>query len=347
MTTPTPRALTVLVIGANGFLGSALCRSFLHTAPPTGTAPHYHVFGLIRRAASAAALTRDEITPIVAPLSSPDLLPTLLAYSPVWDVIATCTEPSRTDPAAEARHWEDVLELVRALAGVSVGNGVRPLVLWSSGCWAEGVGGRSRGGGFDVAVLRATPLFGYSSSYYGVGLEYVTAFAAATEGKEGRVLKFTADADTILHGVHVDDCADGYVALATTALSGEKGRAAVAGQAFNISGKRYETLREFGTALAAEYGFPGGAEFGVSPDQLPKPLSETWQNYVLVFGYSQWVGSNKIRQVTGWADKRPLFSDNLFVYRRAYEAAKESDVGNVTTVSRRLQGDWSDERALL
>lgn len=80
--------------------------------------------------------------------------------------------------------------------------------------------------------------------------------------------------------------------------------------------KRYETLGEFGTALAAEYGFPGGAEFGVSPDQMPKPLSGTWQNYVLVFGYSQWVGSDKIREVTGWTDKRPLFSDNLRVYRQ-------------------------------
>lgn len=42
---------------------------------------------------------------------------------------------------------------------------------------------------------------------------------------------------------------------------------------------------------------------------------------VAVLDWSQWIGSDKIRNVTGWSDKRMLFAENLGVYRRAYEYA--------------------------
>lgn len=199
--------------------------------------------------------------------------------------------------------------LAEASTSALAGKVVRPLVLWSSGCKDYGttklhgsldlkahtetsplnppelVRGRMEGAlralevarkdegraGFDVAIVRATPLFGYSGSYYGAMLEYVAAFVAAVAAENNigdtagtgkgdeRVVKFTADAGTILHGIHVDDCADGYVALARTALfevddanhtydrKAQKARRdAVAGQDFNISGRRYETLEEVG-----------------------------------------------------------------------------------------------------
>jgi nucleoside-diphosphate-sugar epimerase len=199
--------------------------------------------------------------------------------------------------------------------------------------------------GFDVTILRATPICGYSASYYGAVFDYSAAFAAATPSTgEPRVLKFATDANAIIHGVHLDDCADAYLALANAALFGgddpQHGRQAVVGQVFNISGKRYETLEEIGSALAAEYGFDGGALFGVPAEELPEAVCNPAYN--LVFGWCQWVESDKIRRVAGWTDRRPLFVENLHVYRLAYEAAAEMGSANVESIKRRLAGNWGE-----
>ncbi|KAK3303149.1 uncharacterized protein B0T15DRAFT_486647 [Chaetomium strumarium] len=381
------RPRTVLVVGANGYLGSAICNAFLR-APCHPQS--FRVYGLVRRTSAARALAAAEVIPIVGSLSGDrDTLPAaiLSRHSRTWDAIVTCTEPARSadDPASTARHWDDVLHLVRTLASASAAEGVRPLVLWSSGCKDYGMtglhgsttgdllaphtedspigdvhplirgraeaalraleeAGKPGGADFDVAVVRATPVFGYSGSYYGAGLDYAAAFRAAVGDAKDPVLKFTAHGGTVIHGVHVDDCAEGYVALATTALFGSSeghDRAAVAGQAFNISGRRYETLEEVGRALAEEYGFAGGAEFGVAPDELPEAV--TGRSVDLLFGWSQWVASDKIRRVAGWADWRPLFSENLHVYRLAYDAAVEAGSDGVGKVRKRMGGNWSEE----
>ncbi|KAK4234157.1 hypothetical protein C8A03DRAFT_47448 [Achaetomium macrosporum] len=379
---PAPtRPRTVIVVGANGYLGSAICNTFVRAHHP------FRVYGLVRRASAARALAAAEVIPIVGSLSDDrDTLPdTILSrHSRVWDAIVTCTEPARVadDPTSTERHWDDVLHLVRTLASASAAEGVRPLVLWSSGCKDYGMtglhgvmpelaphtedspigdvhplirgrteaalraleeAGKPGGADFDVAVVRATPVFGYSGSYYGAGLDYAAAFRAAVVD-EKPVLKFTAHKGTIIHGVHVDDCAEGYVALATTALFGSSeghGRAAVAGRVFNISGRRYETLEEVGRALAEEYGFSGGTKFGVAPEELPEAVAG--RNVDLLFGWSQWVASDKIRRVTGWTDRRPLFSENLYVYRLAYDAAVEAGSDGVGKVRKRMGGNWSEE----
>ncbi|OJD32139.1 nad dependent epimerase dehydratase [Diplodia corticola] len=416
--------LNVLVIGANGYLGSAISRAFLRSRPPpvpppapAPPSPHqtttttqptsspppqtFRVYGLIRRASAAPALAAQEIIPLVGTLSGPASSPAALRDSIVrarlaprrWDVIAVCTEPA--DRTAQARHWVDVLEFVGLLSTTNGDGGGgdedagrqqqhhRPLVLFSSGCKDYGTTGREGeaglaphtegsglapfemvrgrteaavralavGGGddraFDVVVLRATPICGYSGSYYGAMMEYVegcagAAAAAAAAGGGGKgdgVLKFAAHPGTILHGMHVDDCADAYVALARLALfGGAEGRRAVAGQVFNISGRRYETLREVGTVLAREYGFENGARFGVATAEIPSTVDA--QGADMVFGWSQWVDSTKIRELTGWSDWRPLFSENLHVYRLSYEAARDYKDDNVQKIRNRMKGDW-------
>lgn len=199
---------------------------------------------------------------------------------------------------------------------------------------------KGEGAKFDVAVVRATPIFGYSGSYFGAGFDYVEALYAAEGARVGggkRVLKFMGHPGTILHAVHVDDCAEGYVALATTALfGGGGGRGEVAGEVFNISGRRYETLRETAAALAEEYGFDE-VEYEVEADQLPDGVSPLTSQ--LVFGWSQWVGSEKIRKATGWSDRRPLLGENLHVYRLAYEAVSGDGMDdNVQRMKTRLGG---------
>ncbi|KAL9018834.1 MAG: hypothetical protein Q9180_008709, partial [Flavoplaca navasiana] len=237
--------LTVLVIGANGYLGSAVSSAFLR-ASNLPASNFFRVYGLIRRSSSARALALREVIPIVASLSSDSLAAvtqSVLAHSLTWDVIVLCTEPSQSDPVAQTQHWHDVLALVRGLAKASAsspageGKAVTPLVLWSSGCKDYGVtklhgdpdlqphtesspldppdvvrcrmGSALRaldigdtGVSFDVAVVRASPICGYSGSYYGAALEYAAACAASEmeKKKKAKVLKFTANANTIMHG---------------------------------------------------------------------------------------------------------------------------------------------------
>ncbi|KAF6836903.1 NAD dependent epimerase [Colletotrichum musicola] len=404
--TADPRPISVLVVGANGYLGLAICRAFLRAAAPgahedrgrdAGPCP-YRVYGLVRRPSAAHDLAANEVTPIVSDLA--DVAGTLrkvLSHSVWWDVIVTCTEPAKTDPAVETQHWNAVLELVVGLGEASSRLVVpgspgrrRPFVLWSSGCKDYGTTGlhgdpdlqphtetspldapppirgrtdaalralgstRATGNSngvpvFDVAVVRATPVYGYSGSHFGAAFEYASRAAAARDQHENAqdTVDFAADAGTISHSLHVGDCAEAYVALAATVLSDEVdsdgrhvGLHAIAGKFFNVLGRRYETLKEVGAALAAEYGFTGGARFGLSPGEIPADD----MTGLLVFGWSQWADSDKIRHVTGWADRRPLFSENVGVYRLAYEVAKTQGSDNVGSISRRMAGDWGERK---
>ena len=154
---------------------------------------------------------------------------------------------------------------------------------------------------YDAVVLRPTIVFGLSSSYYG------SLFDLAERSRD--VLTIFSDPDAIMHSCHVDDCADAYVALAEN-----PDRRAIANQAYNISNQRYETAREIGEALARSY-------------QLDLAFQEPTREYAhgdvyRLFNYWQWVGSGKIRAMTGWHEKRAMFADGIDQYRMAYEATR-------------------------
>lgn len=105
---------------------------------------------------------------------------------------------------------------------------------------------------FDVVVLRPTSVYGYSSNY-------VLLFEDAKKAAEKGLLKIALPKATIMHATHVDDCAEAYVALAEHA-----DRAQVAGQCYNISGRRFETFEEVADALVLDYGTKGGVELPTS-----------------------------------------------------------------------------------
>jgi nucleoside-diphosphate-sugar epimerase len=131
----------------------------------------------------------------------------------------------------------------------------------------------------------------------------------------------------------VDDCAEAYLALVE-----HPNRASVTGQCFNISAHRYETADTVVQALADEYKLAGGAKFTfTAEDAQAVPMGFTFQ---AVFGYSQWVDSGKIRALTGWTDRRLLFTQNLDVYRRAYEAAAKSGHEDIARVKARSKA-WN------
>ncbi|KAM0260143.1 hypothetical protein ACHAQJ_002908 [Trichoderma viride] len=346
------RGRTVFVTGANGYIGAAVCRAFVKAG--------WRTIGLVRKLEAVEDLVEAEVVPVVGTFKDLSFLDSVCDKETVFDAIVSCTEhfPGYAD------HFSEVMALVKILAERSQRNGVRSLVLWSSGCKDYGttdVHGapalrphneasptnapeflRQRTENclrifdykdiFDAALLRPTNVFGYSSSYYGAMMAW-----AATEAAAGaNSLRIPGNPNSIMHATHVDDCGLAYLALAE-----HPERSAIARRAFNISGYRYETAREVGTALAKEYGFKGGVEF-VSTAEAPSSFPDGLH---IVFDFSQWVSSDAIRQLTGWTDRRLLFSENLGVYRRAYEAVEAQGKANIANVTTRMGSNFKEDSA--
>lgn len=141
-------------------------------------------------------------------------------------------------------------------------------------------------------------------------------------------VKVPGHRDNIYHGCHIDDCGDAYVALATHPV-----RERVRGECFNVSAYRYETVGDILAALGTEYGFEGGI--------VATPLAEArpeLRKLESVLGYTQWVDSGKIRKLTGWTDRRELFSENMHVSRLAFEAAAQAGDSGVARIRDRVAG---------
>jgi nucleoside-diphosphate-sugar epimerase len=333
---------TVLVTGANGFIGFAVCKAFCFAG--------WKVFGQIRSDRSAQNFLQEEITPIVTPTQ--DTYASFAATLPAIDVIVTCCEDLVDYDAHHRRRLAMIREVCRASRA---DRGEKPLVIFSSGCKDYGMGLRHGQVGlaphteesplnpppllvprtaaaqqmfgfddeFDCIVVRPTTLFGRSSSYY----SYIFAMAEQAKTEHEGVLTLPEKPDSILHGTHIDDCAAAYLTLATSP------RKVVAGQAYNISSHRYETLGEIALAIQKSHGIQ--VKFR-DPDSRD---AELYGVFVLsVFNFPQWVGSDKLRKDTGWTDKKPLFHEAYETYRRAYEAAAGHNTEQVQRVMDKSKG---------
>ncbi|KAH7040835.1 uncharacterized protein B0I36DRAFT_371308 [Microdochium trichocladiopsis] len=345
---------SVLVTGANGYIGNAVCKAFVRAG--------WCVFGLVRQPEAAQSLAAQEVIPLLGsatlqdsgasdPSNTDELLQRypwlkdLLAQTVKLDVIIGCSEqwPDYVS------HYTSVTQFFRALASISSSNGTKPLVLWSSGCKDYGVGALSDAPDlrphteesplmtegflaprteysqkifshsdiFDAVLLRPTNVYGYNSSFYGAAFQFAEELASKGSGldRSGKI-EVPLEGRSIMHALHVDDCAEAYLALAE-----HSGRNAIAGQCFNISSSSFETTDQVVQALARDYSI---AEKVLCVGET----SETPGHLANIFGYSQWVDSSKIRAATGWQDKRLSFSQGIGVYRRAYEATKGSDSGS-------------------
>ncbi|KAL2759784.1 hypothetical protein ACRALDRAFT_1079233 [Sodiomyces alcalophilus JCM 7366] len=335
-------ARTVLVTGANGYIGNAVARAFVRAG--------WITYGLVRSSASAPALAGEEIIPVVGAIDDQSSHETILARLPVpLDAIVSTTEATFN----YLPHYTNLVALFRTLAKPTVSAGApKPLLLFTSGCKDYGVGPHIHGTPglaphtedaprnpppplaaraenaariFDHSdllapvLLRPTNVYGRSSSFYAGFLQVAAQAAAAASSSETKnpVLIVPADPNFVLHALHVDDCADGYVSLAEHPRRDE-----VEGHVFNISAYRYETVDEVARALVREYGIKGGVEY-VKPDEV-KPGDNPWPP--LLIDFPQWTGSAKLRGVTGWRDRRPLFSEALHVYRQSYEVAAGNEL---------------------
>lgn len=299
----------------------------------------YTTYGLVRKPSYLSTLAAEEIIPLLGSPASPDFLPLLEKENIVFDILISTTEQILD----YFPHYDDVVTLLRIIAKTTLEKkGTKPLLLFTSGCKDYGMSPYlatspnlapqtedsplnpppfavdranatkkilENADVLDVVVLRPTNVYGGNSSFYGL------FFIAAEQAKEKGVLEIDENPETVLHAVHVDDCADAYVALAEHA-----DRKAISGQCYNISAAEYETLGDISKALAKEYGIEDGVRYVEGEEGRNSPDTNVDR---MLMGFSQWVGSEKLRKQTGWTDRRQLFTEGLHQYRIAFDEARK------------------------
>ncbi|KAK4183260.1 NAD dependent epimerase/ dehydratase [Podospora australis] len=320
-----------LITGANGYIGNAVARAFVRAGWTT--------YGLLRSSSSTTALALKEIIPIIGSIDDPITL-SKDSLPPILDVIVSTTEVTTNyEP-----HFNNIVTLLRSLSQANISAGSpKPLVIFTSGCKDYGadpthlcsqpgqpqhpkphteetplnppsiVAARAftalkileHTDVFRPVLVRPTNVYGRSSSFY-AGFFVATSEALASSGTQEIVVP--ASPNMMLCALHIDDCGDAYVAIASHASLSE-----VEGQVFNISPHRYETAQEIEEALVREYK-------GLTVKYDESDNSSVWLSMLAAF--PQWTDSSKLRRLTGWEDKRPLFSEALGVYRRSFEAAE-------------------------
>ena len=334
-TTTGTKPKSVLVTGANGYIGNAVARAFVRAG--------WITYGLVRNHETRASLRADEVISILGCASDDAFVVRVAQHTNfTFDVVVSCTEQILD----YVPHFNDTVALLRALAQAGNKVGIRPLVVFTSGCKDYGTTGLDGSDDlsphteesplrappflaprasnalnifnhtdlFDAVVVRPTTLYGRSGSFYG------PIFDVAARAAQKGVLELAADPKSIMHGTHVDDCAAAYVAIA------EADRNVVRGQCYNISGRRYETLEQVANALVEEYKISGGVTY------LPGEKKTGVDVVQMLIGFSQWVGSEKLRRDVAWRDKRQPFSEAVHTYRMAYEAAVAQKHGNVQKI---------------
>ncbi|KAF4972763.1 hypothetical protein FSARC_733 [Fusarium sarcochroum] len=333
---------TVLITGANGYIGSAVARAFVRAGWAT--------YGLIRSSKSSASLAAEEIVPVIGAIDDIASHTTIKDAMPsTLNVIVSTTE----NTSDYVPHFNNTVMLLRSLSIASVVNGVRPLVIFTAGSKDYGVGPHFADdpgltphdehsdlhppsfalprvqntpklfrslNAFTAVLVRPTNVYGRASSYYSVCFR-VGSNAALTEQQ---VLIAPTRPNWICHALHIDDCAEAYVAIASAP------RDTVEGEVFNISSQHFETAEKILGAIVKEYGLSGGIRY----EDLKEVAPGEDASLAMVVGFPQWTCSKKLRRLTGWTDRRLPFSDGIHVYRLAYEAAAHLKDENVERIRR-------------
>ncbi|KAF5252595.1 hypothetical protein FANTH_2489 [Fusarium anthophilum] len=336
---------TVLVTGANGYIGRAVACAFVRAGWAT--------YGLVRSSKSIASLAAEEILPVVGAIDDiashsaiSDALP------PTLNVIVSTTE----NTSNYAPHFNNIITLLRTLSISSLANGVHPLVIFTAGSKDYGVGPHfaddpnltphdehsplhpppfaiprvqntpklfQNSDAFAAVLVRPTNVYGRASSYYSACFR-VGSRAASNKDSNQQLLIAPTQPNWICHALHIDDCAEAYVAIASAP------RETVEGEVFNISSQNFETAEKILDAIVKEYRLAGGIRYVDLKDLKPDEDS----SLAMVVGFPQWTSSQKLRRVTGWTDRRLPFSDAIHVYRLAYEAAAHEGDENVEKIGR-------------
>ena len=314
------QAKTVLVTGANGFVGNATAKYFALQG--------WKTYGMIRKSEYASDLAANEVTPLVGSYADTTSLDSVKEV--IFDVILSTTE----DFSDYVSHFNDIIRLAKAVSKPANEAGKKPLLMFTSGNKDYGESGLhgsrdltwfeentplnpppfvalraktalqvfDHSEHFHATLFRPCMIYGRKSSYYASIMSQ-----AATSSK----IIMYGSTSVIWHGVHVDDVASAYFAVATQLSPAE-----AHGQAYTVANDTYDTFGQLAEGVAKAY---GGKEI-------------VWrlvdENNIMqkMIAFSQALKCERLRSQTGWRPRKMPFLEGIEQYRAAFDVAlKEQD----------------------
>ncbi|CAG8465132.1 17379_t:CDS:10 [Acaulospora morrowiae] len=293
--------MKVLVLGASGFIGSAVTQAFARSGHIT--------YGLIRRPELESQLVKDEIFPILGDVRHPQTwLPTARSVDLVVDCTSEYTEPTKLFDTI----YENVVEISKAR--MEQGGGKLGFI-FTSGLWIYSSIDRYSiksestllNTDFELDMWRPPCEQRIINSHY---LDGIVIRPGAAYGKGGSLTaawfgdSMNADGnDRKLEGigseevrwsfVHVDDLADAYVRAAERVDI-------VKGQIFIVVNNCSESIGDALKAVARVTGYKGVINFRAPENEFEKAMTLTG-----IFT------NRKAQTLLGWQQKHVGFVDGI------------------------------------
>lgn len=319
--------VNVLIIGATGYIGTALCQSLLRSGS-------HRVFGLARSPEKARTLEKDEVIPVLGLLTDTNNLVQVLTTQRIEVVV---------DLSGDRNDSESLLNLLKKTSVERMKNattaGIRVPKLgyiYCSGTWVHGSSHNhandlypvgildaptppaeltawrakleqlvlASSDALDVMVVRPGLVYGRSGAIW--SSLFQTLKNAAGKGVESVDLQAEPGSRPAL--VHVDDVATGFhAAIDKMPLIAGTGVYPL----FDLVTSQ-ESMRDILEAAARELGFGGEVKLaGAGEDLFAKAMSTSGN-----------LCAGRARQLLGWDPKRYGFVSNMDVFVRAWLAAK-------------------------
>jgi len=300
--------MRVLVTGANGYIGGAVCEALRRNG--------HIVYGLVRKEEHALELIQREIIPVIGSISDEKVIAeTIKNVGVVIDTV-----PGSTD----ADKYKNNRAILHQLAEFYKTHGIKKRFIWTSGVLSYG---DHPGKIVDESVVPITAAPSMitrikfekeiiSSTdveavvvrpgwvYGGKGGSYIDTWYSPN--KEGKV-ELDGNPDKAWGWVHIYDLADAFVRVA------EASRGAVSGEIFDVSDDTRVTYGQVCEAMAAT----SGESFQVVKKEASKDVN-TFSNVMNVTAVPS---SDKIKRAVGWNPKCGPFFDNIKLYAAAAKAS--------------------------
>lgn len=319
--------VNVLIVGATGYIGTALSQSLLRSGD-------HRVFGLARSPEKARSLEKDEVIPILGSLTDTKNLVEALSTQHVDVVVDLSGDPKESESFLNLlKIYSAERSTKAAAAGVRV---PRLGYIYCSGTWVHGSSDKSVNDlypvgtpdaptpsveltswrpkleqlvlaskdALDVIVIRPALVYGRSSAIWSSFFELL--HKAAQDGKTDVELPVESDARPGL--IHVDDVATGFhAAIDKLPLIAGTGVYPV----FDLATSQ-ESMKDILEAAAKGFGFGGKVQLrGAGNNLFMKAMSTTGN-----------LSSGRARQLLGWQPKRYGFVGSIDISVKAWVAAK-------------------------